>query len=80
MTSPSAIAIIGSENASKNETAKVIQTNTGILMKRIPFVRILIIVVIKLKAEISEAIPSICNPIAQKSIAVPGEYFIPALG
>ena len=49
-------------------------------MKRIPFVRILIIVVIKLNAEISEAIPSICNPIAQKSIAVPGEYFIPALG
>ena len=59
------MAIIGSENASKNETAKVIQVNTGILINLMPFVRIFNIVVMKLNAETSEAIPKICKPIAQ---------------
>ena len=45
-----------------------------------PFVLILMIVVMKLNADTKDAIPKICKPIAQKSIAVPGEYFIPAFG
>ena len=51
--------MIGRENASKNETAKVIHVNTGILINLIPFVRMLIIVVMKLNADISDAIPKI---------------------
>ena len=59
VTKNNAIAIIGNEKARRNETANVIQVNTGILINLIPLVLMLRIVVMKLNAETRDAIPRI---------------------
>ena len=59
-----AMAMIGSENSSSSATTSVIHTNTGMRSSRIPGARMLRIVTMKLTAEISDAIPSICSPSA----------------
>ncbi len=57
---------------SRNATTSVIQTNTGIRSSVMPGARMLRMVTMKLNAEASEAMPSICRPTAQKSTPWPG--------
>ena len=75
-----ATAMIGSENSSRKATTIVIQMNTGIRSSRMPFARMLNTVTRKFTAEISDAMPRICNPSRAKSTAAPGEKSGPAFG
>ncbi len=57
-----------------NCVTNVIQVNTGIRMRRMPGARRLMIVTMKLMEATSDAAPTICRPMTQKSMLSPGEY------
>jgi len=64
MSRNSATVITGTAKSKRNCTTRIIQVNTGILNSVIPGARILSTVTIRFMAEISEAMPVICRPMA----------------
>jgi hypothetical protein len=76
----SATEITGMANTRRNWITTTIQVNTGIRINDIPLARMLRTVVMRLIAPVSEAMPVICRPRAQKSTPLVGEYGRLALG
>ncbi len=69
----SATVITGIANTSRNWTTRIIHVNTGIRISDMPLARMFRTVVMRLSAPVSEAMPVICSPSAQKSMPLVGE-------
>ena len=63
----------GTANTSRNCTTRTIQVKIGIFIRLMPGARMLRTVTIRLIAPVSEAMPVICRPRAQKSMPWLGE-------
>ena len=70
----------GTANSSRNCTTRIIQVNTGIFMSVMPGARMLRIVTIRLIEPVSEAMPVMSRPSAQKSMPWVGENSGPVFG
>jgi hypothetical protein len=68
----SAAVMIGSANRVRNATTVIIHVKTGMRMSVIPGARMLMIVTMKLIADVVDPMPSITSPTAQKSGPRPG--------
>ncbi len=73
MSRMSATVITGKASSSRTIVMKLIQTNIGIRMSRMPGARRLTIVTKKLTAAASDETPRIWRPSIQKSTLSPGE-------
>ncbi len=76
----SATVITGMANSSRNWVTSTIHVNTGIFINFMPGARMLRMVTIRLIAPVSEAMPVICRPSAQKSTPWLGEKIGLAFG
>jgi hypothetical protein len=68
-----AAVMSGIANTVRNAVTSIIHTNTGMRRSVIPGARMLSTVTMKLIAEVTEPIPSITMPTAQKSGPCPGK-------
>ena len=75
-----ATVITGNASTSRNDVTSVIQVNRGIRISDMPGARMLTIVTMKLNAAASDAMPSTCRLMIQKSIPWPGLYAVPVIG
>jgi hypothetical protein len=66
-TALSATVITGTAKSRRNCTTVIIHEKIGIFMSVMPGARMLSTVTIRLMAPVSEAMPAICRPSAQKS-------------
>ncbi len=66
--------ITGNAVTTRTCVTKLIHVKIGIRIIVMPGARMLMIVAMKLKPAAREAMPRICNPRAQKSMFIPGEY------
>ena len=76
----SATVMTGKASTSRKDVMSVIHVKSGIRISDMPGARMLIMVTMKLKAAASDAMPSTCRLIAQKSMPCPGLYWIPVMG
>ena len=76
----SATVMTGMANSSRNCTTRIIHVKTGIFISFMPGARMLRTVTIRLIAPVSEAMPVICRPSAQKSMPWLGENSALAFG
>ena len=68
-----ATVMTGIANSSRNWITRTIHVSTGMRISDMPLVRMLSTVTIRFTAPVSEAIPVICRPSAQKSMPCDGE-------
>ncbi|CAB4724808.1 unannotated protein [freshwater metagenome] len=76
----SATVMTGIANTSRNCTTIIIQVKMGILNRLMPGARMLMQVTMRLIAPVSEAMPVIWSPNAQKSTPCPGENILVEFG